>query len=199
MTHRACTPRALLAVAGLALGFGGAAAAAERAGGMRQPMDGPAMRQPMDSGSSMRPTFPGEPPSGPTRGESGRHTAPSRTLPPTPGLVSTPPGQLVEDRGRRADSASITHRGTRYVINDGHWYEQRGGELVAVAPPAGVLVESLPDGYSMRWVGGVPYFHADGLYYVWRERSRRYEILQTPPADERAPAGEGRSEAVRDP
>lgn len=120
-------------------------------------------------------------------------------MPPPKGLISAPPGSAPpEERGRRTDSASITHRGTRYLVSDGRWYEQRGDDLIAVAPPAGVLVESLPDGYSMRWVGGVPYFYADGLYYVWRERSRRYEILKTAPNDERAPAGEARSEAGRE-
>jgi hypothetical protein len=44
------------------------------------------------------------------------------------------------------------------------------------------MVRDLPDGYTMRWIGGVPYFYADGLYYVWREGSRRYEILQSPPS-----------------
>jgi hypothetical protein len=36
----------------------------------------------------------------------------------------------------------------------------------------------------MRWIGGVPYFYADGLYYIWRERPRRYEIMQSPPPAE---------------
>lgn len=84
------------------------------------------------------------------------------------------------------------------MVSDGRWYEQRGGDLVSVAAPAGVLVENLPDGYSVRWVSGVPYFYADGLYYVWRERSRRYEILQSAPGDEHAPPGD-RPDTARDP
>lgn len=90
--------------------------------------------------------------------------------------------RLPEDRSPLG--MSITHRGTRYLVSGGQWYEQRGRDLVATIPPAGVLVRDLPDGYSMRWIGGVPYFYADGLYYVWRERPRRYEIMQTPPAAE---------------
>ena len=94
----------------------------------------------------------------------------------------------------RPESTSITYRGTRYLINSGRWYEQRGTDLVPVTAPAGVLVEELPASHSMRWVGGVPYFYADGLYYVWRERARRYEIMQSPPAGD----SEGRSDAARE-
>jgi hypothetical protein len=84
--------------------------------------------------------------------------------------------------------ASIKYRGTQYVVTDGQWYERRGRDLVAVTPPSGVLVRDLPKGHTMRWIGGVPYFYADGLYYVWREGSRRYEILQSPPSEEESPA-----------
>jgi hypothetical protein len=93
--------------------------------------------------------------------------------------------------------ASLTYRGTQYVITEGQWYERRGRDLVAVTPPSGVLVRELPKGYAMRWIGGVPYFYADGLYYVWREGSRRYEILQSPPSDEAPPASSGGEEARR--
>jgi hypothetical protein len=97
---------------------------------------------------------------------------------------------------RRPDTTSITVKGTRYVVTDGQWYVKRGEDLVAVAPPAGAMVTELPAGYSMRWIGGVPYFYADGVYYVWRERSQRYEIMQNPPA-ESPPAREPKTDAGR--
>lgn len=84
----------------------------------------------------------------------------------------------------------VDHRGTRYLVSEGKWYEQRGDDVVASRPPAGMLVKDLPEGYIVRWVAGVPYFHADGVYYVWRERQRRYEVLQAPPQGEPAPAAE---------
>jgi hypothetical protein len=126
---------------------------------------------------------------------------------PGPGLPSTGPGIKgpAEPRFPGTEPAppagtSITHRGTRYVVTDGRWYEQRGADLVAVTPPAGVLVRDLPQGHSMRWIGGAPYFYADGLYYVWRERERRYEIVQTPPAaQEPARPREPGTEAAREP
>lgn len=100
---------------------------------------------------------------------------PESTRAPTTVRVPAPPSPL-----------SITHRGTHYVVTAGQWYEQRGRDLVAVSAPAGVMVKDLPAGHSMRWIGGAPYFYADGLYYVWRERQRRYEILPQPPAQDAA-------------
>jgi hypothetical protein len=78
----------------------------------------------------------------------------------------------------------------RYFVSEGQWFEQRGSRLIAVEAPAGVLVRDLPEGYTMRWIGGVPYFYADGLYYVWREGSRRYEILQSAPSAEKTQPAE---------
>jgi hypothetical protein len=91
---------------------------------------------------------------------------------------------------RPATPLSVTHRGTRYLVREGQWFEQRGADYVVVAPPAGVMVKDLPKGYAMRWIGGAPYFYADGLYYVWRQPQRSYEIVQLAPAKEAAPAGE---------
>lgn len=106
-----------------------------------------------------------------------------------PSGIFSPPGRPAED-SRERRGASISYRGMRYFISEGQWFEQRGSRLVAVEAPAGVLVRDLPEGYTMRWIGGVPYFYADGLYYVWREGSRRYEILQSPPSVEKAPPAE---------
>jgi len=143
--------------------------AAERGpgGGIRQ--------EPLDPAGALRP---------PSRmpGDSARRTDPSR-LPRQPGIIDAPGPRLPAGDDRvRPESTSFTYRGTRYLVNSGRWYEQRGSDLVPVTPPAGVLVEELPANHTMRWVGGVPYFYADGLYYIWRERVRRYEILQSPPA-----------------
>lgn len=152
-------------------------------GGMRQ--------QPLDPGGDLRqpPMMPG------ARDDPGRRTDSIRP-PRNPGIIDSPGSRLPTDEDRvRPESRSLTYRGTRYLINAGRWYEQRGADLVPVAPPAGVLVEELPAGHSMRWVGGVPYFYADGLYYIWRERARRYEILQSPPAGD----SEGRTDPAREP
>jgi hypothetical protein len=146
--------RCALVATGMMLVTTGPLAAAERGGGLRQ-----------------APLMP------PTGMKSGSISSPS----PSPPDITEPSGLPPEDR-QPTDSVVIKFRGDRYVVSAGRWYKQRGDKLRAIEPPQGVLVPELPQGYAMRWVGGVPYFYADGLYYLWRERKRSYEILPTPPA-----------------
>jgi hypothetical protein len=151
------------------------AAEGRPSGGMRQPI-GPGGFPPSGGPSG------GPPINGPSR------PGAIRSGPDPSGIFSPPGGGPEDSRERRG--ASISYRGTRYLVSDGQWFEQRGSRLIAVEAPAGVMVRDLPDGYSMRWIDGVPYFYADGLYYIWREGVRRYEILQYPPAALAQPAPE---------
>ncbi len=163
MTRRAIALfQCTLVAAGFLLTIPESVSAADR-GGMRQ--------EPLSPPAGMKP---------------GRTPTPAPTRP----RIIDPPGpQRSEEPRQSTDSAVISFKGSRYVISEGRWFEQRGNKLLPVSPPEGVLVQELPPGYSVRWVGGVPYFQADGLYYVWRERKRSYEILTSPPAggQERAP------------
>ena len=36
------------------------------------------------------------------------------------------------------------------------------------------------DDHETRWIDGVPYFVAGDTYFVWRERERKYEIVEPP-------------------
>jgi hypothetical protein len=94
-----------------------------------------------------------------------------------------------------ASSTVINYRGMRLVFSDGNWYRQEGDDLVATRPPSGMMVRELPAEHALRWVAGVPYFYANGLYYVWRERQKQYEVLQEPPAGSEPATRE--SEAAR--
>jgi hypothetical protein len=159
------------------LGIGFAAAilvavlpAAERGGGMRQPLP------PV--------------PSAPTR------SVPQRHPPVQPGVGRRAEPAPIND-GSGDGSAAITHRGIQYMVSGGRWYAMRGSEWVEVLPPAGAMVRELPEGYIVRWIGGVPYFYADGFYYLWRARSKRYELLQAAPVEERDPVSQ-RPEAGRE-
>lgn len=71
-------------------------------------------------------------------------------------------------------------RGSRYHFDRGRWYRDRGGGFALVGPPVGLYVGVLPPYYSTVWIGGVPYFYADGTYFLWRERVRRYEVVDEP-------------------
>lgn len=158
--NRNAKGRRLYAVIGLVALIAGEANAAERIGGMRQ--------EPL------------RPPSG-----SQRSIAP----PSRPDETRQPGRQDPESNAPMPGSARITFRGTRYVVTEGRWYRQQGKELVEVLPPDGAMVSDLPAGYEVRWLGGVPYFHANGTYYIWRERQRSYEIVRAPPgADAGQPA-----------
>lgn len=174
--HRSSNLLSAVAAGWVLVIAGGPLAAAERGpppggGGLRQQ---PPMSPPFDS----RSRIPGQ----------GIPDPGSRMPGPGPGIKgSTDLRRLPPQDQAIPDGTSITHRGTRYRVTDGRWYEQRGRDLVAVTPPAGVMVRDLPQGYSMRWIGGVPFFYADGLYFVWRERPRRYEIVQTPAAEGAGP------------
>lgn len=149
--------------------------AAERASGLRQSIEpaAPPRGAPSDS---IKPRT-GDPVKAPPAGGEMR----------MPGMIDRP---IIE---RAPATAAIRHRGTRYLVTEGRWFEQRGDALVETTPPAGVLVEDLPEGYSVRWVDGVPYFQAAGLYLVWRERQRRYEVLQAPPAADQPGVDEPRN------
>jgi len=111
---------------------------------------------------------------------------------PAAGIAGASGQRRPPPESRTPPPVSIDDGGTHYLVSGGRWYEQRGDDLVPVTPPAGVLVRDLPKGYALRWVGGVPYFFADGLFYVWRERQQRYEILQYPPTGD--PAGSNRDQ-----
>lgn len=47
--------------------------------------------------------------------------------------------------------------------------------------PLGVYVSVLPWYYSTLWWDGIPYYYADGYYYVWNGNVGQYEQVQPPP------------------
>lgn len=71
-------------------------------------------------------------------------------------------------------------RGSRYQFDRGRWYRDRGTGFFIAPPPIGMMIGVLPPYYSTLWIGGIPYFYADGAYFLWRERVRRYEVVEEP-------------------
>jgi len=57
-----------------------------------------------------------------------------------------------------------------------------------VGAPVGFFVPVLPPYYTTVWVGGAPYYYANDAYYVWRESSQGYEVVDPP--DERVASTE---------
>ena len=197
--HHICSFLSAVAAGAIMSAAAPVTAAEPDAGGMRQqqPDAGPGNFLRQNPGSlpdGMRPRPPDR-----LQDSLRRDVVPDRSILPPRGIPDARGLQFPQNVRQKGGSKELTYRGNRYVVSGGRWYQQRGNDLTAVDPPAGVLVEDLPEGYAMRWFGGVPYFYADGFYYVWRERVQRYEILQSPPTDERPPSGETRKDAAREP
>lgn len=72
------------------------------------------------------------------------------------------------------------HHGERYFYREGIWYHSSGLGFIVVMPPAGIVVPFLPPYYTRVWVGGVPYYYANGIYYVWQPAQQGYVVTQLP-------------------
>src|ERR1700685_3391818 len=141
-------------------------------------------------------------------GRPAAHGAPSRPAPGRPGGQMDGRGQVLDARynhGRYYQPAGNSVRspppdyrpysrgGDRYYFNGGVWYAPRGGGFVVVAPPMGLVISVLPPYYSTVWVGGVPYYYADNVYYTWQPDQNGYAVVNAPdnPDQSSPPPGGG--------
>jgi hypothetical protein len=67
-----------------------------------------------------------------------------------------------------AGNIAVTFRNGRFFFHSGVWYQRVGPSFVVVRPPPGIVVPVLPPAYATVWVGGVPYYYANDIYYVQR-------------------------------
>ena len=65
-------------------------------------------------------------------------------------------------RGHR----EVFYHNTRYHFQGGVWYRPEGRLFIIVAPPIGLFVPFLPAFYSTIWLGGIPYYYANEVYYT---------------------------------
>jgi hypothetical protein len=70
--------------------------------------------------------------------------------------------------------------GDRYYFSGGIWYAPRGPGFVVVRPPPGLVISVLPPYYSTVWLGGVPYYYADDVYYTWQPEQNGYAVVDPP-------------------
>ena len=61
------------------------------------------------------------------------------------------------------------------------WYASGPGGFVVAAPPRGLVVSVLPPFYTTVWLGGVPYYYADDVYYRWDPGVSAYQVVAPPP------------------
>ncbi len=54
-------------------------------------------------------------------------------------------------------------------------------------PPIGVVISVLPPYYSTVWIGGIPYYYANDVYYTWDTARNGYVVVE-PPANAANPS-----------
>jgi Family of unknown function (DUF6515) len=83
-------------------------------------------------------------------------------------------------------AVSVGYGGGNYFFHGGVWFRPYGTRYVVVQPPVGIYLPVLPGDYATVWVGGVPYYYADGVYYN-AAPGRGYVVVAPPPGAEAAP------------
>ncbi|HLY52672.1 MAG TPA: DUF6515 family protein [Steroidobacteraceae bacterium] len=97
-------------------------------------------------------------------------------------------GSIVRDAPR--DSLVVNYAGISYRFHDGVWLEPRGPAYMVVAPPIGLIVQTLPAfATSVRGSGGA-LLYANEVFYRARPDVGGYEVVNDPLQDPapRAPA-----------
>ena len=61
---------------------------------------------------------------------------------------------------------SVNYRGGRDFFQSGVWFHLNGGRYRVVRPPLGLIVPVLPAGSTTVWVGSLPYYYANEVYYT---------------------------------
>jgi len=77
-------------------------------------------------------------------------------------------------------AVSVGFGGGNYFFHGGVWFRPYGGRYVVVEPPIGIFLPVLPPDYATVWVGSVPYYYADGVYYNVAP-GRGYVVVAPPP------------------
>jgi len=76
----------------------------------------------------------------------------------------------------------VHYRDSTYYYHGGIWYRPRNSIYIVVRPPIGVFIPVLPAFYTTIWFGGIPYYYANDVYYVW-DAGRGGYVVTDPPAN----------------
>lgn len=77
-------------------------------------------------------------------------------------------------------SVSIGFRNTHWFFHGGVWFQPRGPQFVVALPPIGIVTPLLPPAYATLWIGGAPYYYANGVYYA-QSPGQGYVVVAPPP------------------
>ena len=75
--------------------------------------------------------------------------------------------------------------GSPFSFSGGIWYAPGPAGFVVVRPPLGLVVSVLPPYYSTVWIGGLPYYYADNVYYSYSPEQNGYAVVDPPPGADR--------------
>ena len=76
-------------------------------------------------------------------------------------------------------SIHIAHGGSHYFFDGGVWFRPYGGRYLVIAPPIGIVVPMLPPGFFTLDINGLPYYYANGTYYVMQPEGG-YAVVAPP-------------------
>lgn len=74
----------------------------------------------------------------------------------------------------------VHHRGHPYYYGNGLWYRPYGSRFIVVTPPIGLTIPFRPDFHATLWFGGVPYYEANSVHFVWQPQQRGYVVTSPP-------------------
>jgi len=101
-----------------------------------------------------------------------------------PGVKPPPyyhrPGYVIGALPRLAVTLSLG--GLLFYYADGIYYRRAASGYIVSVPPVGMVVSTLPIGYTVYMVGGRTYYYYADVYYVWDDPHTGYRVV-SPPAD----------------
>jgi len=95
-------------------------------------------------------------------------------------------------------AVSVGFGGGNYFFHGGVWFRPYGARYVVVQPPLGIYLPVLPPTYATIWVGSVPYYYADGVYYKVAP-GQGYVVVAPPPGADTAQAAPAPTPAAPEP
>jgi hypothetical protein len=72
------------------------------------------------------------------------------------------------------------YRDRHYFFQGGVWFSSVGPNFVVTLPPIGIVIPILPPDYTTLWLGSVPYYYANDVYYRQYPYGAGYEVVDPP-------------------
>jgi len=99
-----------------------------------------------------------------------------------PGVKPLPyyyrPGYVTRSLPRVAITISLG--GLLFYYADGIYYRHATSGFIVALPPVGLVVTSLPVGYTVFLYGGITYYYYADVYYVWDGYRSGYRVVEAP-------------------